>query len=155
MSAIVRETSEYVEMSDSITLCIVKDGAAGTSINMKTGVSSPDALPSSGASIGDSYIIDGHLWTYTGGTASDATHRNGFTDCCKVSGEAGKNNYVHVAWSNKQKNHTIDDIVLSNTDGNAYAYMGTWVSETKEDKADEAVKMAKWVYVKEIGRAHV
>lgn len=29
MSAIVRETSEYVEMSDSITLCIVKDGAAG------------------------------------------------------------------------------------------------------------------------------
>lgn len=148
MSAIVRETSEYVEMSDSITLCIVKDGAAGTSINMKTGVSSPDALPSSGASIGDSYIIDGHLWTYTGGTASDATHRNGFTDCGKVSGEAGKNNYVHVAWSNKQKNHTIDDIVLSNTDGNAYAYMGTWVSETKEDTADEAVKMAKWVYVK-------
>lgn len=148
MSAIVKENAEYVEMSDSITLCIVKDGAAGTSINMKTGVSSPDALPSSGASIGDSYIIDGHLWTYTGGSASDATHRNGFTDCGKVSGEAGKNNYVHVAWSNKQKNHTIDDIVLSNTDGNAYAYMGTWVSETKEDTADEAVKMAKWVYVK-------
>lgn len=147
MSSIVRETSEYVEMSDSITLCIVKDGAAGTSINMKTGVSSPDALPSSGASVGDSYIIDGHLWTYTGGTASDATHRNGFTDCGKVSGEAGKNNYVHVAWSNKQ-NPTKDDIVLSNTDGNAYAYMGTWVSETKEDKADEAVNMAKWVYVK-------
>ena len=147
MSAIVKENAEYVEMSDSITLCIVKDGAAGTSINMKTGVSSPDALPSSGASIGDSYIIDGHLWTYTGGTASDATHRNGFTDCGKVSGEAGKNNYVHVAWSNKQ-NPTKDDIVLSNTDGNAYAYMGTWVSETKEDTADEAVNMAKWVYVK-------
>lgn len=147
MSAIVRETSEYVEMSDSITLCIVKDGAAGTSINMKTGVNSPDALPSSGASVGDSYIIDGHLWTYTGGTASDATHHNGFTNCGKVSGEAGKNNYVHVAWSNKQ-NPTKDDIVLSNTDGNAYAYMGTWVSETKEDTADEAVNMAKWVYVK-------
>lgn len=147
MSAIVKENAEYVEMSDSITLCIVKDGAAGTSINMKTGVNSPDALPSSGASIGDSYIIDGHLWTYTGGTASDATHRNGFTDCGKVSGEAGKNNYVHVAWSNKQ-NPTKDDIVLSNTDGNAYAYMGTWVSETKEDTADEAVNMAKWVYVK-------
>lgn len=29
MSAIVRETSEYVEMSDSITLCIVKDGTPG------------------------------------------------------------------------------------------------------------------------------
>lgn len=147
MSAIVRETSEYVEMSDSITLCIVKDGAAGTSINMKTGVSSPDKLPSSGASVGDSYIIDGHLWTYTGGTASDATHHNGFTDCGKVSGEAGKNNYVHVAWSNMQ-NPTKDDIVLSNTDGNAYAYMGTWVSETKEDTVDEAFNMAKWVYVK-------
>lgn len=30
MSTIVKETSEYVEMSDSITLCIVKDGAAGS-----------------------------------------------------------------------------------------------------------------------------
>lgn len=29
MSSIVRETSEYVEMSDSITLCIVKDGTPG------------------------------------------------------------------------------------------------------------------------------
>ena len=29
MSAIVRETSEYVEMSDSITLCIVRDGTPG------------------------------------------------------------------------------------------------------------------------------
>ena len=147
MSEFVKETSEYVEMSDSITLCIVKDGAAGTSINMKTGVSSTDGLPTSGANAGDSYIIDGHLWTYTGTTVSDATHHNGFTDCGKVSGEAGKNNYVHVAWSNTQ-NPTKDDIVLSNTDGNAYAYMGTWVSETKEDTADEAVNMAKWVYVK-------
>lgn len=30
MSTIVKKTSEYVEMSDSITLCIVKDGAAGS-----------------------------------------------------------------------------------------------------------------------------
>ena len=148
MSEIVRETSEYVEMSDSITLCIVKDGAAGTSINMKTGVSSTDALPNSGANTGDSYIIDGHLWTYTGTTVSDLTHHNGFTDCGKVSGEAGKNNYVHVAWSNIQRPTKEEDVVLSNTDGKAYAYMGTWVSETKEDTADEAVKMAKWVYVK-------
>ena len=71
MSEFVKETSEYVEMSDSITLCIVKDGAAGTSINMKTGVSSIDGLPSSGASAGDSYIIDGHLWSYTGTTVND------------------------------------------------------------------------------------
>lgn len=148
MSEIVRETSEYVEMSDSITLCIVKDGAAGTSLNMKTGISSTDGLPSSGASAGDSYIIDGHLWSYTGTTVSDSTHRNGFTDCGKVSGEAGKNNYVHVAWSNKQSPKKEEDVVLSNTDGGAYAYMGTWVSETKEDTADEAVNMAKWVYVK-------
>lgn len=147
MSEFVKETSEYVEMSDSITLCIVKDGAAGTSINMKTGVSSIDKLPSSGMNTGDSYIIDGHLWTYTGTTVNDATHHNGFTDCGKVSGEAGKNNYVHIAWSNTQS-PTKDDIVMSNTDGKDYAYMGTWVSETKEDTADEAVSMATWVYVK-------
>lgn len=147
MSEFVKETSEYVEMSDSITLCIVKDGAAGTSLNMKTGISSIDKLPTSGMNTGDSYIIDGHLWTYTGTTVNDATHHNGFTDCGKVSGEAGKNNYVHIAWSNEQ-NPAKEDIVLSNTDGKAYAYMGTWVSETKDDTADEAVKMAKWVYVK-------
>lgn len=147
MSEFVKETSEYIEMSDSITLCIVKDGAAGTSINMKTGVSSIDKLPTSGMKTGDSYIIDGHLWSYTGTTVSDSTHHNGFTDCGKVSGEAGKNNYVHIAWSNTQS-PTKDDIVLSNTDGKAYAYMGTWVSEAKEDTVDEAAQMAKWVYVK-------
>lgn len=125
-----------------------KDGTAGTSINMKTGVTSTDDLPKTGASMGDSYIIGGHLWTYTGATASDSTHINGFTDCGQVSGEAGKNNYVHVAWSNV-KNPTLEsDIVLSNTGGNAYAYMGTWVSETKDDKAAEAMSMATWVYVK-------
>ena len=34
MSAIVRETSEYVKMSDSITLCIVKDGKQGDGVVM-------------------------------------------------------------------------------------------------------------------------
>ncbi len=148
MSEIVKETAEYVEMSDSITLSIVKDGMAGTSINMKPGVPSTEDLPSSGASMGDSYIIGGHLWTYTGTTASDDTHVKGFTDCGKVSGEAGKNNYVHVAWSNKAKPTLADDIALDNTDGAAYAYMGTWVSETKDDTKAEALSMATWVYVK-------
>lgn len=148
MSEIVKETAEYVEMSDSITLSIVKDGTAGTSINMKPGVPSTEDLPSSGASMGDSYIIGGHLWTYTGTTASDDTHVKGFTDCGKVSGEAGKNNYVHVAWSNKAKPTLADDIALDNTDGAAYAYMGTWVSETKDDTKAEALSMATWVYVK-------
>lgn len=148
MSEIVKETAEYVEMSDSITLSIVKDGAAGTSINMKTGVTSTGDLPETGASVGDSYIIDGHLWTYTGATTSDDTHHNGFTDCGQVSGEAGKNNYVHVAWCNVAKPTKEDEIALSNTDGAAYAYMGTWVSETKEDDKTEAKNMATWVYVK-------
>lgn len=90
------------------------------------------------------------IWTciVKKGDTTNAEPSDTSTDWRKeISGEAGKNNYVHVAWSNKQ-NPTKDDIVLSNTDGNAYAYMGTWVSETKEDKADEAVNMAKWVYVK-------
>lgn len=45
MSAIVRETSEYVEMSDSITLCIVKDGKQGDGVVMayKHADTQPDA----------------------------------------------------------------------------------------------------------------
>ena len=139
MSEIIRETRDYIEMSDSITLSIVKDGTDGTSINMKGELASTQDLPSQGAKLGDSYIIDGHLWTYTG-----TGEVNGFRDCGQVS---GKSSYVHVAWSN-MGSPSASDIVLSNTGGAAYAYMGTWVSETREDTVEEAVSMAKWVYVK-------
>lgn len=139
MSEIIRETKDYIVMSDSITLSIVKDGTDGTSISMKGELASTQDLPSQGAKLGDSYIIDGHLWTYTG--TGDV---NGFRDCGQVS---GKSSYVHVAWSNVGS-PSASDIVLSNTGGAAYAYMGTWVSETREDTVEEAVSMAKWVYVK-------
>ena len=139
MSEIIRETRDYIEMSDTITLSIVKDGTDGTSINMKGELASTQDLPSQGAKLGDSYIIDGHLWTYTG-----TGEVNGFRDCGQVS---GKSSYVHVAWSN-MGSPSASDIVLSNTGGAAYAYMGTWVSETREDTVEEAVSMAKWVYVK-------
>lgn len=139
MSEIIRETRDYIEMSDTITLSIVKDGTDGTSINMKGELASTQDLPSQGAKLGDSYLIDGHLWTYTG-----TGEVNGFRDCGQVS---GKSSYVHVAWSNVG-NPSASDIVLSNTGGAAYAYMGTWVSETREDTVEEALSMAKWVYVK-------
>lgn len=139
MSEIIKETRDYIEMSDSITLSIVKDGTDGTSISMKGELASTQDLPSQGAKLGDSYLIDGHLWTYTG--TGDV---NGFRDCGQVS---GKSSYVHVAWSNVGS-PSAGDIVLSNTGGAAYAYMGTWVSETREDTVEEAVSMAKWVYVK-------
>ena len=139
MSEIIRETRDYIEMSDTITLSIVKDGTDGTSINMKGELASTQDLPSQGAKLGDSYLIDGRLWTYTG--TGDV---NGFRDCGQVS---GKSSYVHVAWSNVGS-PSASDIVLSNTGGAAYAYMGTWVSETREDTVEEALSMAKWVYVK-------
>lgn len=155
MSVIVKETAEYVEMSDSITLSIVKDGTAGTSINMKNGVASISGLPSSGASMGDSYIIDGHLWTYTGATVSDSTHVNGFTDCGSIKGEQGQSNYVHVAWCKEsdfnistKKPNSESVIKLNNNDGVTYEYMGTWVSATKKDTNAEAFSKATWVYIK-------
>lgn len=155
MSVIVKETAEYVEMSDSITLSIVKDGTAGTSINMKNGVASTSGLPSSGASMGDSYIIDGHLWTYTGATVSDSTHVNGFTDCGSIKGEQGESNYIHVAWckesdfnTSTKKPNSESVIKLDNNNGVTYEYMGTWVSTTKNDTNAEAFSKATWVYIK-------
>ena len=49
MSEIIRETRNFIEMSDSITLSIVKDGTDGTSINMKGELASTQDLPSQGA----------------------------------------------------------------------------------------------------------
>lgn len=59
MSAIVRETSEYVEMSDSITLCIVKDGAAGTSHGVVMAYKHADTQPDAPTGTDPEYPGDG------------------------------------------------------------------------------------------------
>ena len=71
-----------------------------------------------------------------------------------LKGASGKNNFLHVAWCNNidsstQKPSDSEPIYLSkDTQGAAYDYMGTWVSETEETTETEARELATWVYVR-------
>ena len=62
-------------------------GADGKSIEIKGSFSDPAQLPSTGQSIGDCYLINGHLWVYDGGT--DVGEVNGFRDEGSLQGPSG------------------------------------------------------------------
>ena len=63
-------------------------GKDGTSINIKDSLSSTDELPSTGQSTGDSYLISGNIWIYTGST--DEGSINGFKNAGNIQGPEGR-----------------------------------------------------------------
>ena len=63
-------------------------GADGTSINIIDSLDSTDGLPSTGQNKGDGYLINGHLWVYTGNEAEEAI--NGFIDAGNIQGPSGR-----------------------------------------------------------------
>ena len=63
-------------------------GADGTSISIKDSLTSTSELPSSGQNKGDSYLIDGNLWIYTG--TSEEGSINGFKNVGTIKGPAGR-----------------------------------------------------------------
>lgn len=89
----------------AINAGVVK-GADGTSVNIIDDLPSTSDLPSTGQHAGDCYIIDGHLWVYTGSTAPDAI--NGFTDAGNIRGPEGRS-VVAVAVTNGDLYVTYSD----------------------------------------------
>lgn len=63
-------------------------GKDGTSINIKDSLSSTDDLPSTGQSIGDSYLISGNMWIYTGSIEEGSI--NGFKNAGNIQGPEGR-----------------------------------------------------------------
>lgn len=63
-------------------------GKDGTSINIKDSLSSTNELPSTGQSTGDSYLISGNIWIYTGST--DEGSINGFKNAGNIQGPEGR-----------------------------------------------------------------
>ena len=63
-------------------------GTDGTSINILGDLPSTDNLPSTGQEKGDTYLISGELWVYTGST--DAGSVNGFIDAGNIQGPQGR-----------------------------------------------------------------
>lgn len=134
--------------TDSITYTYIgKDGDDGTSIAIKGALAATTNLPTSGAALGDGYIIGYDLWVYTGTTTSDSTHVRGFQNVGQIKGKDGASAtqyYIHIAWM-KDSNGT--GFTTSNPNGAAYDYMGTCVNTTqKPDPTD--YKKYSWNYVK-------
>lgn len=127
---------------------IGKDGANGTSVSIKGSLSDIGELPASGNVNGDSYLIDGYLWIYTGTSVDDDNHHNGFENVGKIKGEDGisaTQYYYHVAWMNTSDN-SDSSFTTTNPSGSSYAYIGTLIDTTEND-SDDYTKY-DWAYVK-------
>lgn len=139
-------TPSYVRMNG-------KDGANGTSINIKGKKDAPNLLPQSGANLGDCYLIAGELWVYVNGDSSDANVMYGFVNCGSIKGEPGENAtqyYYHIAWAEnitKDASGKITATGFSTSDpaGIGYPYMG--VCYTTSAKDPSTPDSYKWVKV--------
>lgn len=111
-------------------------GEDGTSITPKGQLVSTSNLPTT-AQKGDSYIIDGFLWVYTGANTAGAVR--GFVNAGSIKGPAGKSSYIHIAYANSADG-TTDFIIGDNvTIGDTYLYVGIYTDD-KEDGSDNPME---------------
>lgn len=66
----------------------VAKGEDGKSIEIKGSFDDPSELPEEGSEIGDTYLINGHLWIYDGQTGGGRV--NGFKDNGSIQGTPGR-----------------------------------------------------------------
>lgn len=108
-------------------------GQDGTSITLKGQLTSSANLPTT-AQKGDSYIIDGFLWVYTGSNTAGAVR--GFVNAGSIKGPAGASSYVHIAYSNSADG-TVDFTTKDDADdGKTYLFVGICVDANSADPTD-------------------
>ena len=125
-------STNYQYTTPSIIGVYGKDGENGTSINIKGSLNSTDELPSSGAQLGDAYIIGANLYVYTG-----TSDNCGFSDSGTFKGADGESSYIHIAWA-EDFNEDGDAVGFtvsldSNKVYTEYAYQGIYVNNNKID----------------------
>ena len=109
------------------------DGKDGTSITPKGQLTSSANLPTT-AQKGDSYIIDGFLWVYTGSNTAGAVR--GFINAGSIKGPSGASSYVHIAYSNSADG-TVDFTTKDDADdGKTYLFVGICVDANSADPTD-------------------
>ena len=109
------------------------DGKDGTSITPKGQLASSANLPTT-AQKGDSYIIDGFLWVYTGSNTAGAVR--GFVNAGSIKGPSGVSSYVHIAYSNSADG-TVDFTTKDDADdGKTYFFVGICVDANSADPTD-------------------
>ena len=108
-------------------------GQDGTSITPKGQLTSSANLPTA-AQKGDSYIIEGFLWVYTGANTDGAVR--GFVNAGSIKGPAGASSYVHIAYSNSADG-TVDFTTKDDADdGKTYLFVGICVDANSTDPTD-------------------
>nr|DAR27990.1 MAG TPA: Minor structural protein [Caudoviricetes sp.] len=109
------------------------DGKDGTSITPKGQLTSSANLPTT-AQKGDSYIIDGFLWVYTGSNTAGTVR--GFVNAGSIKGPSGASSYVHIAYSNSADG-TVDFTTKDDADdGKTYLFVGICVDTNSTDPTD-------------------
>lgn len=108
-------------------------GKDGTSITPKGQLTSSANLPTT-AQKGDSFVIDGFLWVYTGANTAGAVR--GFVNAGSIKGPAGASSYVHIAYSNSADG-TVDFTTKDDADdGKTYLFVGICVDTNPADPTD-------------------
>ena len=113
-----------------------KDGADGTSINIKGSVSSVEELPES-ANIGDAYVVNGDLYVWDGLT---------WNNVGGIKGPAGDSAYVHIAFADgvvTNESGEVTEVIGFTVSGSVNkAYIGTCADHNVADPQDPLVY--KW-----------
>lgn len=103
------------------------DGKNGTSVTIKGTIKSIDDLPTDPKpTLGDGYIINGDLWTYTGTTLENDENHRGFTNVGPIKGDQGNSACLHIAWANSLAPDWAN-FTTQKPSGQKFKYMGTYV----------------------------
>ena len=110
-------------------------GDAGTGIQLKGSADSTDKLPTTGNTVGDTYLVAGHLYIW---------ENDAWTDAGELQGPAGKTPYLHTAWSwssdGKDRFTTAypgENLLLGTSSTNEKTVTGTgWASGSSASNAN-------------------
>lgn len=121
-------------------------GDDGTSFLIKGSFSSKEGLPTSGAAIGDAYLIGGDLWVYVAYAGADTTkHYRGFENIGNIQGPKGDSVTV-------KSTEVFYGISTSGTDPST---VSSWASSVQDITADKPYLWTKTVVTFSDGKSSI
>ena len=121
-------------------------GDDGTSFLIKGSFSSKEGLPTSGAAIGDAYLIGGDLWVYVAYAGNDTTkHYRGFENIGNIQGPKGDSVTV-------KSTEVFYGISASGTDPST---VSSWASSVQDITADKPYLWTKTVVTFSDGKSSI
>lgn len=137
----VSSTTQSPAENPSAWLKLVAKGADGTSIKIKGEVASENELPVHPTDPSDCYIIGSNLYVWLP-EANEG--KGGWHNAGPFRGENGKNQYLHIAYANKDADGKIIDFSTTDPTGRDYTGMYADANSNPSQKADDYT----WKYTK-------